>query len=145
MTTQNSKAKNELEKNRGESWNTGKDLERGQGHSWKQSLLALLCGGPVLHSGVTENSCLPDWLTCISACARARARAQLIIHRKVSSKLYADWIIEKHSITVRVVVQLHWFWCSVHLRCFPFKKENRCLSSPFLCSLCTEYQTVFGG
>jgi hypothetical protein len=34
-------------------------------------------------------------------------RAQLIIHRKVSSKLYADWIIEKHSITVRVVVQLH--------------------------------------
>jgi len=33
----------------------GKDLERGQGNSWKHSLLALLSRGPVLLSGVTGN------------------------------------------------------------------------------------------
>jgi hypothetical protein len=30
-------------------------MEKGQGNSWEESLLALLRGGPLVQSGVTEN------------------------------------------------------------------------------------------
>jgi hypothetical protein len=34
----------ETQDNKGTRWNSSTDLERGQGNSWKHSLLALLCG-----------------------------------------------------------------------------------------------------
>jgi hypothetical protein len=53
-TRQKKKAEKELEENDvGGSWNSGKELERGQSDSWKQSLLTLLRGGLMFWRGFT--------------------------------------------------------------------------------------------
>jgi hypothetical protein len=49
-TTKKRKAEKELETKTGGSWNSRKDLERGQGNSWKQNSVALLYGGPMLQN-----------------------------------------------------------------------------------------------
>jgi hypothetical protein len=59
-TVQKRKTKNELEENNTKgNWNSEKDWETDQANSWKQSLLMLLCKGPVLQSGITGTWLVP--------------------------------------------------------------------------------------
>lgn len=59
-TRQKRKTKREVDENdKGGTWNSRKDLEKGQGNSWRHNLLLLLLGGPMLWSGIIGN-----WLDC---------------------------------------------------------------------------------
>jgi hypothetical protein len=54
------------ESNRGGNRNNGKDLDRGQGNSWKQGPLVLLHGGPMFQSQVTGIDLIlynTNWIT----------------------------------------------------------------------------------
>ena len=44
----------DLEENDRWGWNRGRDLERGQGSNCKQSLVALLCTGPIPQNAITR-------------------------------------------------------------------------------------------